>query len=422
MKIAIKNGRVVDPANHLDSVIDLAIENGKIIQVGTLSSDFSPDKIIDAQHKWVIPGIVDICCRPQMQHPHGTTLQEEAQAALKRGITSLCIPPDGDPIIDNTANASRLIQQSDAMLPAIYPIGALTSQLAGDSIADLTALSQAGCIAFSNAQQPIRDLQILRHCYDYAASFDLLVVIQPQDPWLSKNGVAHEGLVATRLGLSSIPEAAETVAIAQHLLLIEQSNVRAHFTHISSAQGVKLIHKAKARGLKVTADTAMHMLHLSEIDIQNFDANCHLYPPLRSVQDCEGLLQGIIDGTLDAICSDHRPLDSVAKLAPFGDTVPGMSTIDTFLALGLHLVHQQKLSLKRLIEALTHHAAQCFNLPAGTLSVGASADVCIVDPSTYWVVNEHSLLSKGKNNAFKQWELPGVVTQSLIKGQLAYEA
>jgi len=422
MKIAIKKGRVIDPANHLDKIADLAVENGKITHVGELPADFHPEKIIDAEHKWVIPGLVDICCRPQVQHPHGTTLHDEALAAIKRGITSLCIPPDGDPIIDNTANALRLKQQSDHALPSIYPIGALTAQLAGTAIADLTALSQAGCVAFSNAQHPIVDLQILKHCYDYAASFDLLVVIQPQDYWLSKKGVAHEGFVATLLGLPGIPEVAETIAIAQHLLLIEQCNVRAHFTNLSTLRGVQQIQEAKARGLKVSADTAMHMLHLTEMDVKSFDANCHLYPPLRSIQDCEGLLQGVVNGTLDAICSDHRPLDTVAKLAPFGDTVPGISTIDTFLALGIHLVHQNKLPLNRLVDALTHRPAQLFNLPAGTLSVGAAADISIIDPSRYWVVNDSSLLSKGKNTPFKHWEIPGQVTHTLCKGLLVHEA
>lgn len=422
MKIAIKNGRIIDPANQLDKIADLAIAHGKIAHVGTLPIDFSPDKTIDAQNKWVIPGLVDVCCRPQVQHPQGATLHDEAFAAIQRGITSLCIPPDGDPIIDNTASTLRLKQQSDHRLPSIYPIGALTSQLSGTSIADLTALSQAGCIAFTNAQHPIVDLQILKNCYDYAATFDLLVIIQPQDSWLGKKGVAHEGFVATRLGLPGIPEVAETIAIAQHLLLVEQCNVRAHFTNLSTARGVQLIQEAKARGLKVSADTAMHLLHLTEVDVQFFDANCHVYPPLRSIEDCQGLLQGVANGTLDAICSDHRPLNMVAKLAPFGDTIPGMSTIDTYLALGLHLVHQKKLPLNRLIDALTYRPAQLFNLPAGTLSVDAAADICIIDPTQYWVVTEDSLLSKGKNTPFKQWEIPGQVTHTLSKGLLVHEA
>jgi dihydroorotase len=412
MKIVIKNGRVIDPANQCDQICDVVIENEKIITVGNLAGEISADKIIDATNKWVIPGIVDICCRPHMQHPHGTTLREEANAALKRGITTLCIPPDVDPVIEKRQNLS----------PQIYPFGALTTRLAGKTLSDLTALAQAGCIAFTNAQHPIVDLQVLKSCYDYAASFDLTVIIQPQDPWLGKGGIAHDGVVAMRLGLPGIPACAESIAIAQHLELIEVCNVRAHFTCLSSAAGVDLIATAKARGLKVTADTAMHQLHLTEMDVQTFDANCHVYPPLRSMEDCHALLAGVNDGTIDAICSDHRPLDSVAKLAPFGDTQPGISAIDTFLALGIHLVQQKKLDAWRLIKAISDGPARCFQLPNGTLSKGAMADLCIVDPNQYWVVSEEKLYSQGKNSPFKGWEIPGMVSHTIFQGDLVYGA
>ncbi len=421
MKIAIKNGRVIDSANHLDKITDIAIDAGKILHVGPLPANFHPTKIIDAKNKWVLPGFIDVCCRPQMQHPHGSILHEEALAALKRGITSLCIPPDGEPIVDSSANALRLIQQGSLDLPHLYPMGALTTQLAGDAIADLTALANNGCIAFTNAQKPITDLRMLRYCYDYAASFDLLIVIQPQDAWLANSGIAHEGLMATRLGLPGIPETAETIAVAEHLLLIEQCNVRAHFTCLSSQHALQQIAHAKAQGLKVSADAAMHSLHLTEMDIATFDANCHLYPPLRRVSDRAALVQGFASGALDAICSDHRPLDSIAKLAPFGDTIPGLSAVDTFFSLGLHLVKEKQLALEHLIAAITSRPAEIFNIPGGTLSLGARADICIIDPDTYWVVQEEKLFSKGKNTPFKRWELPGIVTHTLVNGNLVHE-
>ncbi len=421
MKIAIQNGRLIDVANGIDKITDLTIENGKIKHIGPFSPDFEADKTIDAKNCWVLPGLVDVCCRPQMQHPHGTTLQDEAVAAIKRGITSVCIPPDGDPIVDTSANVVRLKQQRNNLLPSIYPIGALTSQLQGGSIADLTALHEAGCIAFSNAQRPITDLKMLRHCYEYAASFNLLIVVQPFDESLAKGGIAHEGQVATRLGLTGIPVSAETVAVAQHLLLMKQCDVRVHFTCLSSSDAVMQISDAKAQGLKVTADTAMHMLHLTEMDTASFDANCHLYPPLRSLRDRDALIQGVNEGVIDAICSDHRPLDTIAKLAPFGDTIPGLSALDTYLSLGLHLVNQKKIDLHKLLGAMTYNAAQLFSLPAGTLSVGAIADVCIVDPTRYFAVDEKTLFSKGKNTPFKGWEIPGIVTHTLVHGQIVYE-
>lgn len=422
MNIVIKNGRVIDVANKRDEITNIAIENGKIKHVGNIPANFVADKTIDATDRWVLPGLIDSCNRPQMQHPQGTTLFDEAKAALKRGITSLCIPPDGDPILDTSANAIRLKQQSTSTLPAIYPIGALTTQLHGDAIADLTSLLDAGCIAFSNAQRPITDSKMLRHCYDYAASFNLTVIVQPQCAMLAKGGIAHEGIVATRLGLPGIPVIAESSAIAQHLLLMQETNVRGHFTCLSSFDGVNQIRAAKKSGLNISADTAMHQLHLSEMDVVDFNANCHVYPPLRSLRDKDALIEGINDGTIDAICSDHRPLDSIAKLAPFGESIPGLSAIDTFLALGLHLVEQNKCDLHAMIGAITYRAANLYHLPGGTLSLDADADICIVEPSHYWTVTESALFSKGKNSPFKGWQLPGFVTHTFLKGQLVHES
>ncbi|MGD9591971.1 MAG: dihydroorotase family protein [Candidatus Berkiella sp.] len=202
---------------------------------------------------------------------------------------------------------------------------------------------------------------------------------------------------------------------------MQETNVRGHFTCLSSFEGIKQIREAKQAGLNISADTAMHQLHLSEMDLIDFNANCHLYPPLRSLRDKEALLQAIDDGTIDALCSDHRPLDKIAKLAPFGESVPGLSAIDTFLALGLHLVEQKKCDLHALLGAMTYRAAQLFGLPGGTLSKGADADVCIVDPHQYWTVQESTMQSKGKNTPFKGWQLPGIVTHTLLKGNIVHK-
>lgn len=420
MKIAIRHGHVICPSQSLDEITDLAIENGKITHVGNIPSGFSPDKVIDATNRWVVPGFVDLCNRPQMQHPQGTTLYQEAKAALQCGFTSLCIPPDGNPIVDTTANVLRITQQSDLALPRLYPIGALTAQLEGKSIADLTALAQAGCIAFSHAQAPTSNLRLLQHCYDYAASFSLPIIIQPQEPNLAKGGIAHEGAVAARLGLPGIPEIAETIAIAQHLLLIEKTGIRAHFTCLSTKEAVNQIQAAKACGLPVSADTAMHSLHLTEHKLANFDSNCHLYPPLRTESDKNGLIEGVRTHILDAICSDHRPLDSVAKLAPFGDTLPGLSALDTYISLGLDLINEGMLTRTSLIRALSTQPAKLFNLPAGTLNVGAIADICIIDPTEKWTVDDQTMVSKGKNSPFKHRQFTGKVVATLLQGNIVY--
>lgn len=420
MKIVIKHGHVICPSQELDEICDIAIEDGKIVHVGNIPSHFSPDTVIDATHRWVVPGLVDLCNRPQMQHPQGSTLYQEAKAALQCGFTSLCIPPDGNPIIDTTANVLRITQQNDPTLPHLYPIGALTTQLEGKSIADLTALAQAGCIAFSQAQMPLQNLRLLQHCYDYAASFSLPIIIQPQEPNLAKGGKAHEGAVSSKLGLPGIPEIAETIAIAEHLLLIEKTGIRAHFTCLSTQSAVNQIQAAKARGLPVSADVAMHSLHLTEQDVANFDSNCHLYPPLRTEHDKMGLIEGVKNQSLDAICSDHRPLDSVAKLAPFGDTVPGLSALDTTVSLGIDLINAGRLTRLALFQALATQPAKLFKLPAGTLKVGSIADVCIIDPTEKWTVTDQMMISKGKNSPFKHRQFTGKVITTLRQGMIVY--
>ncbi len=420
MKTLIRNGRVIDPANQLDAVTDISIENGKITHIGPQTDPLKADHVIDAKDKWVIPGLVDSNCRPHLQHPHGSTLLEEAKAAVKCGFTALCIPPDGDLIIDTPTNVARLKQQADDQLPALYPIGALTKQLAGESMTDMSALAKGGCIALSQAMHPIKDLAILRHCYDYAASFNLLIIIQPQDPSLAKGGIVHEGIMSTHLGLQGIPTTAETIAISEHLHLIKESGIKAHFTCLSSSDAVQQIRLAKAAGLNVSADCAMHALHLTEMDIAEFDANCHVYPPLRSQTDRDGLVAGIIDGTIDAICSDHRPLDSIAKLAPFADTVPGLSSIDTYFALGLDLVERHGLKLSNLIKAMTTNPAKIFNLPTGNLSIGAKANLCVVDPNSRFHVTEGALYSSGKNSPFIGRHLKGQVIMTVLDGTIVH--
>lgn len=421
MKILIHHGHIIDPSQSIDEIADLAIEDGKIASIGAIPSHFCPDQVIDATNRWIVPGLIDIQCRPQMQHPQGTTLHQEAKTALQCGFTSLCIPPDGDPIIDNTASVLKILNQSDPYLPKIYPIGALTTQLNGEFMVDLTALKEAGCIAFSQALSNVKNLRLLRHCYNYAASFSLPIVIQPNEPSLAKGGIAHEGLIASQLGLFGIPEIAETIAIAEHLLLIEETGVKAHFTCLSTQKGIQQILEAKTKGLRVTADTAMHSLHLTDEALLTFDSNCHVYPPLRTEKNRLGLLKELRIKALDAICSDHRPLDSVAKLAPFGDTVPGLSSLDTFISLGIALVEQQLLSRLDLINMLSTNPATIFQLPGGTLAPGALADISIIDPSLMWEVKDDTLKSKGKNNPFKKQRLRGKTVMTFLNGHLVYQ-
>lgn len=418
MNLLIKNVRIIDPANGLDAVSSMAIREGLIDKIDSNLEEGHFDQIIDAKDCWLMPGVVDLCNRPHLKHPHGTTLLHEANAAAMRGITAICIPPDVNPILDNTSSLHHIQSDATKVNAALYPIAAMTTGLEGKELADSEALIKAGGIAISQGQGHNLSTHFLKTCYEYAASFDIPVVIQPHDSQLRKNGCMHEGVVSSRLGLPGIPYTSETIAVYKHLAFIEQSGIRAHFTCLSSYRSLELIENAKQKGLPVTADVAMHSLVLTEMDVMYFDANCHLYPPLRSQSDQLGLIQGVRDGVIDAICSDHNPLDSIAKLAPFPDSEPGLSAIDTFLSLGVYLVQNQQLDINTLVKAISQKPADIFNLPHGRLQIGDMANCVVINPNLYWEVKPEHIKSAGKNTPFKGWELPGVITHTLSKGQL----
>lgn len=420
MKLIIENGTVVDPKHNINKQVNIAISNDKISYVDNIPAEFSADKKIDATGQIIFPGIIDLCNRPELKHPHGTTLVNESQAALRAGITTICIPPDCDPVIDSPASAERLLKQQLSLQPTILPQGALTNGLQSDSLADLTSLQEAGCVAFSNAQAPINDLGFLHNIYKYAASFNLKVFIQPQNYWLAKNGVAHEGKISTRFGLAGIPELAETVAIAEQLLLIEQTGISAHFSCLSSYKGACLIKQAKQQGLPITADVAMHSLHLTEMDVCDFNTNCHLYPPLRTEADRDGLIAAVADGTIDAICTDHRPLNNEAKLAPFSESIPGITATDTFLSLGIKLVNDKKLTLEQLIAAITTNPAKILGTQTGEFAMNSPADLVFLSTDKYWQVSSENIHSHGKNSPFIGWDLPGEIVQVMKNGMVAF--
>lgn len=418
MNLLIKNARIIDPACGLDAVSSLAIREGRIDKIDNNLEDDHFDQIIDAKDCWLMPGVVDLCNRPHLKHPHGTTLLHEANAAAERGFAAICIPPDVIPILDNTSSLHHVQSDATKVDTALYPIAAMTTGLEGKELTDSEALIKAGSIAISQGQGHDLSPHFLKTCYEYAASFDIPVIIQPHDSQLRKNGCMHEGVVSSRLGLPGIPYTSETIAVYKHLAFIEQSGIRAHFNCLSSYRSLELIDNAKKKGLPVTADVAMHSLVLTEMDVMYFDANCHLYPPLRSQSDQLGLIQGLKDGVIDTICSDHNPLDSIAKLAPFPDSEPGLSAIDTFLSLGVYLVQNQQLDINTLVKAISQKPADIFDLPHGRLQVGDVANCVIINPNLYWEVRPEQIKSAGKNTPFKGWELPGVITHTVSKGQL----
>lgn len=423
MNMQISGGRVIDPAAGLDQITDLFIRNGEIVGIGAAPDDFYVEETLDATGQVVCPGFIDLCAH--LREPgetHKGNIASETAAAAAGGITTLITPPTTRPVVDTPAVA-ELIQDraADAGFARVLPMGALTQGLQGEQLAPLHALAGSGCIAFSNARQPIKSTLNLLRCLEYAATFDLLVVFQAQDFSLSSNGCMHEGANATRMGLSGVPEAAETIEVSRCLLLIEQTGVRAHFGQLSCERSVQLIHAAQQRGLKVTADVAAHHLILSDEQVNQFDSSLHLQPPLRGALDRAGLIQGLLAGTVAAICSDHQPQDLISKQAPFAETAPGLSGVETLLAICLSLVDKKLIELPQLIEKLTLAPANILGLDSGSLAIGKPADICVFDPDLRWLVNADTLRSAGKNTPFYGKELKGRVTTTLLGGRVVYQ-
>lgn len=392
--------RVIDPANGVDAVQSAVVQDGVVVALGTAADAFAVTDTIAADGCWLTPAFVDLCARLREPGPkqHGT-IASETRAAAAAGFRHLVLPPDTHPVIDHGAVALQVIEKAAAAGHAqVYPVGALTKGLEGKSLASMGGLKAAGCVGVGQARQPVASLDTLLRCLEYASSMGLTVFFSPEEAALA-SGCAHDGFMAARLGITGIPETAETVALASALLLVEQTGVRAHFGQLSCAGSVTLMRLAKDKGLPVTADVAMHQLHLTDAAIDGFNAMAHVRPPLRSEADRVALIAGVREGVIDAICSDHQPLNAAAKLAPFAEALPGMSTLETVLPLGLKLVADGELSARRLIEALTSAPARILQKPIGALGEVASG-VLLIDPAQAWQVTGDDWLSVGRNTVF----------------------
>jgi dihydroorotase len=300
-------------------------------------------------------------------------------------------------------------------------VGALTAKLEGERLTEMAELRDHGCIAFSQAEVPLADTQILWRALQYAATFGLAVWLRPQDPHLARGGVAHDGEVATRLGLPGIPAFAETIALGAILQLVRVTGTRVHLCRLSARESVEMIRAAKRDGLPVTCDVSAHHLHLSELDLGYFDSHCHVVPPFRSQRDREALSAGLADGTIDAVCSDHTPVDDDAKQLPFGESEPGTTGLELLLPLTLKWSREARLPLVQALARATSAPARILGVDAGHLGVGAPADICIFDPETYFTVAPSGLRSQGKNTPFLGYELPGVVRWTLVAGEVRFE-
>lgn len=433
MKILIKGGRLIDPASNLDRVGDLAVANGRIVKLGEVG-EFAAERTIDAAGLVVAPGLVDLCARlREPGHEHEGLLESELAAAAAGGVTSLVCPPDTDPVLDEPGLVEMLKFRARKLSRCrLFPLGALTRQLEGAALTEMAELTEAGCIGFSQAEAPIRDTMVLSRALQYAATYGYTVWLRPQDAYLS-GGVAASGSVATRLGLSGVPVAAETIALHTLFELVRTTGARVHICRLSSAAGVELVRAAKREGLPVTADVSINSLHLSDVDIGYFDSAMRLTPPLRQGRDRDALRAGLADGSIDALVSDHMPVTVDEKAVPFAEATPGATGLELLLSLAMRWARDAGLPLPRALAVVTAEPVRVLGSALGSLAASAGrlveggvADVCVFDAGASWAVAPERLASQGKHTPFEfsrsGFELPARVRCTLVAGHLAYEA
>jgi dihydroorotase len=430
MNILIQGGRVIDPATQLDTVADVAIANGKILAIGTAPVDFTPQTTIAAKGCVVMPGLVDLSARlREPGHEHEGMLVSEMAAAVAGGITSVVCPPDTEPVLDEPGLVEMLRERAHRLHQArVYPLGALTRNLQGEVLTEMLALTEAGCVGFSQAEVPLANTQVMQRALQYASTFGYTVWLRPQESYLGK-GVAASGPMATRMGLSGIPVAAETIALHTIFELVRATGARVHLCRLSSAAGVALVRQAKMEGLPVTCDVSINSLHLCDVDMGYFDSRMRLNPPLRQQRDRDALRAALLDGCIDALVSDHTPVDEDEKALPFAESVAGATGLELLLSLALKWSMDSGLDLTHALAVVTSRPAAVLGTAlgplaqsAGRLAVGSVADVCVLDPNASWVVAPAALRSQGRNTPFSGYELSGRVRATLVGGHLAYAA
>ena len=430
MSVLIKGGRVIDPASGLDAIADVAVADGRVVGIQTIPADFRPSHILEASACVVAPGLIDLAARlREPGHEHARMLESEMAAAVAGGVTRLVCPPDTDPVLDEPGLVEMLRFRSEKLsLARLHPLGALTRKLAGDTLTDMVELSEAGCVAFSQAELPLANTLVLQRAFQYASTFDFAVWLRAQDFYLGR-GVAASGALATRMGLSGVPVAAETIALHTIFELMRATGVRVHLCRLSSAAGVALVREAKREGLRLSCDVSVNSLHLIDGDIGYFDSRARLNPPLRQQRDREALQAGLAEGTIDALVSDHTPVDEDAKALPFAESEAGATGLELLLSLSLKWGAQRGLSLAQSLAPICSGPAKVLEPSLGAQSegvgrvqVGALADLCVFDPAAAWTVGADSLRSQGKHTPFSGYELPGRVRYTLVEGRLAFRA
>jgi dihydroorotase len=429
MKILIQNGRVIDPATGLDQVADVAIAAGRVLSIGKLADDFSASHTINATDCLVIPGLVDLAARlREPGHEHEGMLASELAAAVAGGVTSLVCPPDTDPVLDEPGLVEMLRFRAENQRQArVLPLGALTRGLQGEVLTEMLQLTEAGCVGFGQAEVALANTQVMLRALQYARSFGYTVWLRPQEMYLGR-GVAASGPLATRMGLSGVPVAAETIALHTIFELVRTTGTRVHLCRISSAAGVELVRQAKSEGLPVSCDVSVNSLHLTDLDVGYFDSRTRLTPPLRQQADRAALRAGLADGTVNALVSDHTPVGADEKDLPFAESAPGATGLEFLLSLAFKWAQADKVPLIQALACVTSHGASVLGGSVGPLAgslgrihLGGTADICVVDPKASWQVKAQALRSQSKHTPFDGYELPGQVRATLVGGRVAFE-
>jgi dihydroorotase len=421
MRLLLRGGKIIDPSQGLETTGDLLIENGKIAGIGNLDVSCKADQVEDVSGKIVLPGLIDM--HTHLREPgfeYKEDIESGSRAAVAGGFTTVATMPNTNPVTDNRSIVEFILRRAhEVNLSKVLPIGALTKELKGEEMAEIGDMIEGGAVAFSDDAYPIQNSSLMRQVMDYCAMFNVPVIVHCEDKTLADDGLMNEGITSTILGLKGIPPEAEEIAVARNIMLARLTGCRVHIAHVSTARAVDLIRKAKEDGIEVTCETCPHYFTLTEEAVIGYDTNAKVNPPLRTSEDVEAIKEGLADGTIDVIATDHAPHAIHEKETEFAVAATGMIGLETAVGLVIsELIKPGILSPSEAFEKMTTAPSRILNLETGTLHIGKSADVTVIDPSVEWTVNPESFYSRSKNTPFTGRNLVGKAVMTIVDGRI----